>query len=273
MSNHMSFILGAHDDEMSVIENVLRGLKLPYAYATANNERCTSRNAYAATGVIQMGHGYQSTSPIAMVVTIECAGPTIIPTVRIDHHHPGDTGFDKGADQYFDGSSIGQLCNLLMDEGYDQSVLEWHANVSLHLAAANDHCPAHALAGLCPGVDPEQLRNYRINAIKRVTALPEAKIRIGIQKAAERLKALPRRLVEGVEVIHCTDSFPHFVNAVLWSGSAVEYYKELPDGSVRKGLLSCTSPAVVQTWMNEHASVLKDIYGCPVRGYAGGYLP
>jgi hypothetical protein len=121
-------------------------------------------------------------------------------TVFIDHRHSGDPGYGAPPEVYLRASSVGQVIGLLASEGLIQSLgwpttqregncygstgsVDPLKGVCLHpgagcsdhpsepaiwaaiphellLAAAADYCPEAACQGLCPGVDPDELRGY-----------------------------------------------------------------------------------------------------------------
>lgn len=273
MDERMAFILGATDHEMETIETILYGLKIPFAYASAMGERCHSGNAYSATTAVVINNGYRPWPKNPRVVAVECGGDFFRPYLKIDHHRPGDYGYNIGPDRFFEGSSVGQLCILLEHEGFSMDEIQRIARVNLKLVAANDHCPQHAHAGLCPGVTPEGLRQHRIRNLVRFTGHSERKVCDGIARTANHLRTLPKRLVGDYEVTICNDHIRFFHDAALLIGVPFEYAKPSPDGGVKKGLIGALDPALVVAWMAEQQGKLKDIYGCPARGYAGGYLP
>lgn len=273
MDERLAFLLGAKDHEMETIEYILHGLQLPFAYAYADGERCNSSNALAATSAVVIKNGYRPFPSKPRIVTVECGGEFVRPYLRIDHHRPGDYGYELGPDRYFEGSSIGQVCILLEHEGFSMEQIQAVARVNLKMVAANDHCPQHAFAGLCPDITREGLRAHRIRNLMRFTGRSERKVVDGIAYSLERLKTLPTRFLEGFKVTVLDHHIPNFADAALWYGEPVEYVKEGPNETVKKGIIGALDPRLVKAWMAEQEGKLVNIYGCPVRGYAGGYLP
>ena len=117
--------------------------------------------------------------------------------VRIDHHSPGDPGYGKPPEKFLPASSVGQLLTYLavggsatpptpenwgyafekvgiiqyLQQQYGDTVMTpgWCIQTNdglalvdpeIVLAAAADHCLAHAYAGRCPGVDPDTLMRW-----------------------------------------------------------------------------------------------------------------
>lgn len=135
------FILGAPDIEMSIIEELLRQLKIPYAYAVswAGKERSRIRPG-------QIPHGWSACIPEgAHVVTVEVPRGLHAPlppakegwypsgtetAIVVDHHddHPLARAQPEGA---IPASSLGQVISLLAREGVDLSPLGWEEESAL----------------------------------------------------------------------------------------------------------------------------------------------
>lgn len=146
------FVLGAADPEMARIEKVLHDIGAGFTYAGIGGVRCHPGNAYKADSVFTHN----------MIVWVECGTAEMVcPHVRIDHHNEGDFGFAMGPENFWEGSSIGQLYRLLLVNGASPAVLDSLFGEDKYLIAASDHCPAAAYKGLCPGVDKWDLAAYR----------------------------------------------------------------------------------------------------------------
>lgn len=273
MDDRLVFVLGAKDNEMVIVENILYGLELPYAYAVSGGNRCHSGNAYK-TVEVQVRHRSRSPWPAKpKVVTIECGGDRLSPYLIIDHHRPGDFGFNLGPDRYWEGSSLGQLCILLEYEGFSKEQIWCAARANMKIAAANDHCPFHAMKGLCADVSPEGLLDFRMHNVLKMTGFSERDVKVGIERSVARLRAMPRKDLFGTEVICHTEHVPFFLDAALRVNKPIEYVTESEDNRVKRGLNGVTDPELVKLWMDANKDVLVDLYGSPARGYAGGYLP
>ena len=277
------FILGARDPEMLEIARVLEAHGHPYTNATISvlsaapgrsphgesagpsghakprRRRKTipvrSNEAYHATGVqglIPKDH---------RLVFVECSVFGLWPDEICDHHNEGDPGYGQPPERYLEGSSLGQVLSLLgLEPTKEQRII-----------AAADHCLRHAYAGRCPGVDPEELAAWRERSRAEVRGITVEEIRARIEAAMEALRKAPRITVAGEEV--------------AWFPAGSGMPEEIPEASARLGIPFCYTrreggrgksgimsapPHVIEAWMRECG--LKDVYGDPARGFAGGYL-
>ena len=204
--------------------------------------------------------------PGALVVAIECQVDGIAADVVVDHHRPGDPGFAKPAAEFWLGSSVGQLFELLRAKG----LIQRQPSITEVSAAAGDHCPGGAYRGECPGVDPEALMQWRVatQATFRKSAVEEvmAEVEAGRKLIQTRLKA-------GEAIPHFAETVPSLPEASLRECVAVSYEMDDKQSGRRKVGLLNASKEVCEQWMRE-APVrlgLVDVYGSPDRGYAGGY--
>lgn len=144
---------GGQDNEEAAARVAAEKAGCITATATIGGVKVHAGNAYKADGfVVDKGN----IALIKKIVIFECSPATAgdLEVVAIcDHHNPGDHGYEKGADQYWEASSLGQLCYLLDIERTHE----------LELVSAGDHCPADAYAGRCQGVHPEEFLDFRIS--------------------------------------------------------------------------------------------------------------
>ena len=187
------FLLGARDPEMLRIEFYLkllirRGLAIGYTWATHGGLPAHPGNAYAADPVAPCG--------FEKFVCVECS-PTLLPegcqVSSIDHHRDGDPGSHCGPRDYWLGSSIGQFCRSLgIHPTHDDRVL-----------AAMDHCPAAAMRGECPGVDPEDVRSRMIAETLRTlrpAGICESVFRTAVARFELRLLQAPSVMIGGQDI-------------------------------------------------------------------------
>lgn len=247
------FILGAPDPEMDTIEALLAERGAPFTFATCAGKRVNPGTAYKADPVeIPAG-----TNP----VWVECAS-TQQRHVVIDHHRPGDTGYGLPPENYWEASSIGQACALL---GVNPTP-------ELQLVAAADHCLAHAYAGQCPGVDPDELMRWRAETRAAFQRRPIEAVLADVERARRALNDAPKRIIAGVEVADFGDStVPELPEAAARDGVPFVATVTTPDGRRKVGLMAAP-PEVVRDWMASAKETLVDVYGDPERGFAGGYL-
>ncbi|HXQ33692.1 MAG TPA: hypothetical protein VN843_06755, partial [Anaerolineales bacterium] len=181
------------------------------------------------------------------------------------HHHPGDFGYGRGPEQFWEASSIGQVCDFLGLKPTEEFLL----------VAASDHCPAHAYKGKCPGVDPDALMKHRL-LIK--SAFQKRSLEEIMADVTSTMSLIQKKLDAG-------DAVPHFPleekaaelpEASLRVGVPITYELEGNERypRVKVGMLNGT-PELLREWMivTAPAMGLVDIYGDPERGYAGGYIP
>lgn len=257
-------VLGAQDPEMREIEKALQDAKVRVLHAAWQGRRCTPATAYEAEGVVRMGpDGWARQAvlaPKAPALYVECGLPGRPPAARVDHHHPGDPGYEMPPERFLEGSSLGQVLTLLEREPTETQ----------RLLAAADHCLTAAYQGRCPGVDPHDLLFLRASWQAKITGRTLSDVVEGILDAAKRVKRhydsefnesrfadptqIPRDLPEGA----------------AYAGKPVRYRALLPDG-VLKEMLKGGDPQHVERFMREHEQAGRSTYGNPYRGYAGAY--
>jgi hypothetical protein len=256
------FILGARDPEMMLIETLVIRTRHRLAYAMADERRVYAGNAYKADRT-----SARQGQPHGPMVWVECAladgsGPR---DIVVDHHHDGDPGYSMPPERYWEGSSLGQVCTLL----------EITPTPELRLAAAADHCLSAAYRGLCPGVDPAKLRAWRIASRANWQKVDPGTLQMTINDAIEQVKALQPFIIAGHEFFDAMDhDIPELSEASAILGRPVMYSMPEPrSGRIKVGALN-GSPVMLDDWMRCARDVLKleDVYGNPIRGYAGGYL-
>lgn len=268
-------IFGGQDPEEQAARRVARAAGCALATAnTADGKKVHAGNAYQATGYVV---DEDDATGVTGAVIFECARAAAgnLPVIACcDHHNPGDQGYGLPAAQYWQASSLGQLCDVLGVEPTDE----------LRLVAAGDHCPADAYAGRCPGVDPAAFASARIagkvafyatNPRTAEKADPD-KIRADIEAARARLLATTE--VDGVRDLRDAGEIDELPEAALVSGLA--YMAAIPDtdrdrqptGNTKIVLGGHTTPETVERFL-DWAKTLEDRigepYGNPIRGFAG----
>lgn len=200
--SHMKFMLGADDPEMSAIENLLEGNGIPYFFAvTETGSRVLPANAYQSYAVRRTDgvtlSREESVEIINSAVLVECEFPGVTSAGQCDHHRPGDVGFSRPPSEYWEASSIGQVAAFL-DGNHGHDILSGGDGKRLALIAAADHCLAAAMAGRCPGVDPEELADWQITtacsasaASSRGEARTHGEVRASVDRAKVTVKNAP----------------------------------------------------------------------------------
>ena len=257
----MQFVLGALDPEMHTIETLLLQEGRHFVHAKINGHRVVSGYAYAAD---ELSGQVDWTQP---VVCVECSVPMLHKDQHLvaDHHKPGDPGYSLPAERYWEGSSLGQVCSML-------SVAQ---NKTLSIIAASDHCLNHAYQGLCPGVDPVDVRQSRIASRAQFQRISQEQMINKINAAIEVIKSLPTIEIGGYQFKDAMDRFvPELPEASAMLNAPIIYTRRERQLRLTKvGVLNGTSPALT-AWMRWAAqqSYLMQLYGDPDRGYAGAYV-
>lgn len=165
------FVLGASDPEMSAIERVCREHDYVVLHACVRGERVHAGNAYQADSINLAAY------PELIPVWVECRSKDYQDHhIIIDHHRVGDPGYGFLPSDYWPGSSIGQLCALIGHERTDE----------LSITAAADHCLSHAYKGLCPGVNPDELRRWRAKTRAEFQRIPVEMLESQVEQAGCR---------------------------------------------------------------------------------------
>jgi len=248
------FVLGARDPEMIEIAGVLEAQGIGYTPAKFGRLPVRSSDAYRATSV----HGLIPRH--ARRIFVECDVFGLTPDEVCDHHSPGDSGYGLPPEQYLQGSSLGQVLDLL----------RLKPSAEQRITAAADHCLRHAYEGRCPGVDPSDLAAWRERSRADARGITVKEIQHRIEFATDALQSAPRIHVAGEEIAWFPLSSPlpsEVAEASARLGTAFCYVKR--DGDRRKGGIMSATPHVIRAWMRECG--LKHVYGDPARGFAGGY--
>lgn len=248
-------VLGASDPEMQEIERVALELGLKVAHATLEGRRVVAATAYKATGATQPLEGE--------IVAVECGGPVFVDhkVVNIDHHRPGDPGFGVGPEGFLAASSLGQFLAFVGREPTETQ----------RLICAADHCLGAAYKGLCPGVDPRALRDWRTRSRAEFSRRTTAEQNRLVDEALSALQQLPT-----VEVGDCkfrdarAAVIQELPEAAAITGTPVLYAMPSPQG-LKVGVLNGTPDEIRAFLDNAAAMGLVEPYGDPERGFAGAY--
>lgn len=260
------FILGAPDPEMREIEAVLTQKGEIFAYAGLNGIRCFSGNAYSADCLLRTidNNLVEWTAPHdAAVIAVECGVEGITPNKLLDHHRPGDPGHSMGPERFMDGASLGQLLTYLEMEPTERQ----------RLICAGDHCPSLAYRGLCPGVSPDDLLRHRLAEKAAHRQVEPWRMFLQFERAKRAVDTAECHELWGQQIIwldsELENQFPLFAEASAYLGRPMMYDTYVTDGRRKVGILGASSE-IVSNWM--HDCGLREVYGSPARGYAGGYL-
>lgn len=175
----------------------------------------------------------------------------------------------------------------------------------LVLAAAADHCLGGAYRGECPGIDRDELLEFRIATqvafrnsnpregeapVTRKGLLEDVKRAIGALESAPEVPGIPGMKdirhhhlflsPEGEKVIASSyegevlsEVVPQLPEAGTYTGTGY-FSGPLTDPREGRRKFTCSgTPEQVRAWLNKAEEFgLVDTYGDPARGFAGGYL-
>ncbi len=264
------FVLGAQDAEMDEIEIVLQEMKMRYSFATREGTRVTPRTCYEADPIpLEKG---------VMVVCVECEPREFLGDGLhrlVDHHRELDFGFGKPPADFWEASSLGQIYALLKKKDPSE----------MHLViAARDHCRFDAEKGLCPGVTPAQIKWLGHAHLAQELKVPLVTLHGAIRRMRRIIHASPkmqmgRQTIADLRHVHVPHiySLPHMAiyEALAEMGRAalILTKNKLTDPAPKAVLVGSLKAETVRHFMEVWAPAqgLLEIYGCEVRGYAGGY--
>lgn len=228
---------------------------------------------------------------------------------RIDHHRPGDPGYGRPPAEFLAASAIGQVISVLASLGThpdgsrcDEAVYgskthddflfqegRWFVWVTqidspdgghyvlvpedYVFAAAADQCLAAAYRRECPGVDPDDLMEWRIAVRASFQQIPEDELMALVRAAMEALEAAPKIKFAGVSVADMRErQIPEIPEASARLGIPFLGRVKDPRGGM-KVVLQSAPPEAVQAFLNGEgfAGKLVRRYGDPARGFAGGF--
>ena len=259
------FVLGALDPEMREIARVLKKSARRHHHAAKDSQPVTTRNAYDADSVVNLARGGHFNEALllahAPTAFVECTLRGRDPLVRVDHHHPGDPGYDKPPERYLEGSSLGQALRLL----------EIEPSETQRLLAAADHCLTAAYRGLCPGIDPAELLFMRASWRARATGRTLSDVVEGILHAAKQVQRYYDSEY-GESVFLDPAVLPaDLAEAAAYIGHPIRYREFFRNGDLKE-MLKGASPEHIERFMAMHREQGREVYGNPHRGYAGAYL-
>lgn len=258
---NLFFVLGAADVEMGFIEEALTAQGLPFAHATLKGMRVSAATAYKANGIDKL------VPAGAQVVRVECEVLGLEASFVVDHHREGDPGFGLGAQHFYEGSSLGQVLTLLGKTPTQRQ----------RISCAADHCLADAYKGLCPGIAPQEVLEFRIGTRAAFQGVSEQELGQKFAQAVQAIQTAETVTVAGETLAWLPNShlFPEASEASARLGVPLMYrmpHRGLPnkEGNLFKVGIVGARPETVQQWMDNCG--LEGVYGVPSRGYAGGHF-
>lgn len=256
---HVVFALGSLDPEMRAIRWMLSKAGYRCAYANRLGRRCNSNNAYSADELSKHIKDDQQ------IVWVECRSPLFDAErdIIVDHHNLGDPGYACPPSEFWEGSSIGQVANLI-----------GRTSTETRMCAASDHCLSAAMRGECKDINPGELMSWRVTARAAMGDMQPWLLKRMINRAVDRIDSLPRINFGGCEIVDGTfDMTPELRDAAAVAGVPILTTRKGPAGNVKVGLYGAR-PEVVTEWMRvmNEADYVEHTYGNPFREYAGAIL-
>lgn len=262
--------LGAEDPEMRAIEARLQQLGMDYVYALDDQgNRVHCGVAYSA----QIG---ASAARGADLVLVETELPAYSDRViaRLDHHRPGDSGYDMGAKDAVAASSLGQLAGRY---GFDLTDREM-------ALAAVDHTPLDAILGRVPNVTPELALAVKIDEIAKTHEVDINDVLADLQIAQDDLEDASRHRLGDTWVVDLTEEHMGEPNsrrklaiqtaAAMRNTPILIKFADHKDGDDKimynGGVMPSDIRYFMDTWAPSHG--LNRVFGVPERHYGGGYV-
>jgi hypothetical protein len=288
MSKYL-FILGAKDPEMQEIEDILQKNFTPRGYALCNGAQVRPDTAYKATHVlVNAGELHECTMTLPeLMAASTCLGETIVSVEcgfvnidehskftiknKIDHHNPGDKGYGRPPEEYWECSSLGQVMEMLYGQRLCGFCHTYRPYKQQRIIAAADHCLEQAYRGNCPQVVPSELFKWRLESRAKFQKRPVESVMADVRAAMsiiEEEKELEPGLVDlrGRQIAELPEAAAYMGVAVL-AGPF-----QMPDGRLKYNLLSCTEEQGNKFLNKFYIPELDTVYGDPCRGIVGGYF-
>lgn len=184
-----TYVLGGMDTEMGEIEQLLKVFGHTVLHATGDDgNRVIRRKALECSGP----------RPVPGQVWVECCHQDYskeellsIGVSIVDHHEVGDPGYEKPPAEYWEASSLGQVCARI---GVSASQRQ-------KFIAAADHCLLSAYSGECPGVPQEEFTEFRMDFFRHADPMAE------IQRVRNRILSSPIIRIGDAKVSNVTHIF------------------------------------------------------------------
>lgn len=262
------YVLGNKDPEMNMIERIItQDIGAPFIYASIDGVQCNAKSAQHATDIPKNFDPKKHN-----MICVECTVQGVEGFQRIDHHSAGDPGFHLGAKDFWEASSIGQLCIINDIEPTREQ----------RLIAAMDHCFAEAVKGNCPGVAQKDVLKLKVDEIAKSSGKTVEQVNALI---AHYIKLIPEKIetMHDVQIVNLTANimdegynadYLAAQTAATMKGVGIlvcRYHdnKKLLKYSIGGDVTEKTIEFFEGVWAKENG--LKDIYAMPTRAMAGGY--
>lgn len=211
----------------------------------------------------------------------------------MDHHHPGDPGYDCTFMDFWNGSSIGQCYSYLLSIGIPLEIIVngrpavGHNGMTVAkddlYTAALDHCLHRALTGHCIGINRDEAFKKRC---WQLSSSPVNKENFSVDQVTDKTLATCELLnslsqsscfKEGIFDFRERTTFDMygFTTALCYLGYGALCIVPI-QGTTRKkeSLMGFFTPEYVRDWMKEKKEAgYTDVIGFPERGMAMATIP
>lgn len=185
--SHPVLVLGTEDHEMNGIERLWRKAGLPYVYAVGDEgKRVTYAEAYESPAVSdpdlvkRCGNG---------IITVECCVPDLASSCvdELDHHRPGNKGYDGAPSEAWYLSSFGQA----VESKYFRQAVSSLVTPSDRIIGALDDNPRAVFQDLVPEANPKLASDVLLEGIGVMHGLNLACMRTLYENGSATFESLP----------------------------------------------------------------------------------
>lgn len=258
-----TLVLGARDPEMDAVGRVALAARLNVLWACKNGKPVAYDQMYSADWP----------KPQPGQLWVECSPPEGKAGLDfVDHHNPGDPGFEKPPSEFWEASSLGQVWTRLHPDKAPPEALK--------VIAAADHCPHAAYKGECRDIDPGKVVAFAAEQIAITNGSDLKEVLQEVYRYIHRIRVAKNRKVAGTTFYHHTNpvtSNHHWLvlrEAALWHGIGVVAHVWVGSEEWLK-VAGHTTSKFIRAFMAGEVfpeKAMTRVYGDASRGYAGGLL-
>jgi len=265
---------------MERIAEVLQESDQVFSWATKDGKLVNPASTYSADPV--QINGFDA---IVCVESMPSSLPVGAKKIVVDHHRPGDPGYDKGPSEFWQATSLGQIYKLLLLPAPPKKDL---------VLAAMDHCFTAAIRdGMCPGIASEDVKALRITNIAKTTGTSEQDVLNKVQSFDGFLNRVQRfegfyvsanEVTIGSQKIkdmrhidlgtgYSLDLLAAQTSIALCGGTALLRHRDAGDAREKNTIYGRAEPMTIIAFKDNWAASqgLVEPYGVPERSYAGAY--
>jgi hypothetical protein len=256
----VTLVLGSRDPEMDAIARIAVDAQCDVVWATKDGHPVRYDEMYRA----------DAPAPTLDQLWVECSpeGGKANGLNFVDHHQPGDPGFNRPPEESWEASSLGQVWRVLHGDK--------KAPDALKLIAAVDHCPHAAYSGRCRDVLPGDVVAF---SAERIAISSDTSFKDTVAAIWQRIHHFKSQRLTRVEDVELFDNGRSIITnpdwlilreAALWQGIAVKA-RVAVEGEVWEKVAGHTTEVFIDHYIATCG--LERVYGDAQRGYAGGLVP